>query len=497
MSTKDKHVVIIGAGPGGLSCAMILANRGYRVSVFEREDAVGGRSRSLQVGNYLFDLGPTFLMMEFFLREIFLASGRKIENYLEMIKLEPMYKLSFVNGALFPTTDHEDMKAQLARMFPGSEGGLDQFLLKEKKRYDMMYPCLKKDYSTALTLLHPDLLKALPYLSLTKSLFQNLGRYFASEDCRIAFTFQAKYLGMSPWECPAAFTIIPYIEHAFGVYHTTGGLSRISDAMAKVVAEHGGTIHLSAKVEKIITDHARRARGVQLENGERIDADAVVINADFGHAMSTLFEPGFLKKYSPGKLTKRKYSCSTFMLYLGVDKQYNEPHHNIIFAKNYKQNITEIARGTRVSDDMSIYIRNAVINDKTLAPDGHSALYVLVPAPNTRSEIVWDDELIESYREKVLRRIEQRTSMSDLRQHITEEKIITPLQWATEFNLYNGSTFNLAHNLTQMLYFRPRNRFEECKNCYLTGGGTHPGSGLPTIYESARITADLVTTDIR
>jgi phytoene desaturase len=245
-----------------------------------------------------------------------------------------------------------------------------------------------------------------------------------------------------------------------------------------------------------VTDHARRARGVLLDNGERVVADAVVINADFGHAMSTLFEPGFLRTYTHRNMSKRKYSCSTYMMYLGVNKQYEEPHHNIIFARDYKRNITEIARAERISDDMSIYIRNAGVNDPTLAPSGHSALYVLVPAPNTRSSIVWDDELTESYREKVLDRIAARTTMGDLREHIVEEQIITPLQWASDHYLYNGSTFNLSHSIDQMLYFRPRNRFEECKGCYLVGGGTHPGSGLPTIYESARITADLLSKDI-
>jgi phytoene desaturase len=183
------------------------------------------------------------------------------------------------------------------------------------------------------------------------------------------------------------------------------------------------------------------------------------------------------------------------MIYLGLDTIYNEPHHQIIFAHDYHRNITEISYEGILSKDLSLYIRNGSLSDTTLAPKGHSALYILVPVPNLLSDIVWDDEKKAFYREKILTMIEQRTSMTDLRRHITAEHVITPYDWQTKLNIFKGATFNLSHNLLQMLYFRPHNRFQECHHCYLAGGGTHPGSGLPTIYESARITAELITED--
>ena len=207
MNRKNRHIVVIGAGSGGLSASMILANRGYRVSIYEREDEVGGRNRLLSLGDYKFDLGPTFLMMDFFLRDIFLLSGRKAEDYLQLVKLDPMYKLNYDSGSLLMTDDHYTMKSGLAQMFPGNEEGLDGFLSREKVKYDKMYPCLRKDYSSLGTMFHKDLLKALPYLDIPKSIFRKLADYFPDEKCRLAFTFQAKYLGMSPWDCPAAFAI--------------------------------------------------------------------------------------------------------------------------------------------------------------------------------------------------------------------------------------------------------------------------------------------------
>ena len=493
---SGKKITVIGAGPGGLTSAMILAKRGFNVTVFEQEDVLGGRNGAIKTGSYVHDIGPTFLMMTFILREMFQEAGRKAEDYLKIVPLDPMYKLSFIDKEVYPTANQEKMQEQIKKLFPGNEHGLERFQSREKVRYEKMYPCLQKDYSTFRSLFSAPLWKALPHLSLSKSLYQTLGGYFKHEQLKISFTFQAKYLGMSPWQCPAAFTIIPYIEHTFGIDHVVGGLSEISTAMATVAQEHGATIHLSQKVKKVIVQNGK-ATGVELQNGEKITADAVFINADFGHAMATLFEPGVIRKWTAEALRKKVYSCSTFMLYLGLDKKYDEPHHNIIFAKDYHRNIDDIVTRNTIPQDMSVYVRNASITDPTIAPPGHSAIYVLVPAPNKKGKEEWTPEFTAGYREKVINRIVERTSMKDLTSRIKEEVIITPDDWQNKRSLFLGATFNLGHTINQMLYFRPRNRFDEVGNCYLVGGGTHPGSGLPTIYESARISANLVGKDLK
>jgi phytoene desaturase len=185
------------------------------------------------------------------------------------------------------------------------------------------------------------------------------------------------------------------------------------------------------------------------------------------------------------------------MLYLGVDKEYAEEHHQIIIAEDYRRNIEDVMTGRALSVDMSIYVRNASRTDPSLAPKGHSALYILVPVPNNFSEWApWGAEQTADYRDKVLDQVCRRTSMHDLREHIVEERIVTPNEWQNDHYLFGGATFNLGHNIGQLLYFRPHNRFEEVRNCYLVGGGTHPGSGLPTIYESGRISANLISEDI-
>lgn len=486
---SDKRVLIVGAGPGGLTAGMMLARRGFQVTVYEKQPQVGGRNGCFEMDGYRFDIGPTFLMMRFILDEVFAEAGRNIADYLDISQLEPMYRLAFRQATLDVSRDHDIMRDRIANAFPGEAAGFDRFLKREAARFRAMKPCLEKPYSNFSDMYSGPLLRALPHLSLGRSVYDVLRGYYQSDILRTCFCFQTKYLGMSPWECPAAFAMIPFIEHEFGIEHVRGGLSEISRAMARVIEEHGGEIHLETPVKRVMVKHGC-AEGVLLENGETVQGDVVVINADFAHAMSTLFEPGTLRKYTPTRLKKMRYSCSTFMLYLGVNKTYDDPHHAIYFADDYQANIDDITRHKRLSQDCSFYVRNAGVSDPTLAPEGKSAIYVLVPAPNTTGGVDWERERAPM-RERILALIKARTSMTDIDSHIEVEKIITPTDWETR-DVYFGATFNLAHTLNQMLYFRPRNRFEDVANCYLVGGGTHPGSGLPTIYESGRISANLI-----
>ena len=485
-----KKIVIVGAGPGGLTSAMVLARRGYDVEVFEKEAVVGGRNAELRLGEYRFDVGPTFLMMKFVLDKAFAEAGEQSEEWLKFVRLDPMYRLIFPDFTLDITGDRERLKEQIARVFPGEEKGLDRFYERESERYKHIYACLEKDYSSLWDFLRPGFLKALPYIPLGKTIFDYLGNYFGPERLRLSFTFQSKYLGMSPWECPAFFVILPYIEHQFGVFHVQGGLSEISRAMARVAEKHGARVHLSTPVRQVIVEQGSVC-GVELEDGRRVLADETILNADFAHAMHTLVPKGVLRRWSPEKLAKKKFSCSTYMLYLGVNKTFPDmPHHSILFAADYQRNAKEIFGNERLSEDFSFYIRNSGVTDPEVAPEGKSGIYILVPAPNNESDIDWEQEGPQ-LRERVLDAIATRTPWGDLRPFIEVERAITPADWA-RMGVHQGATFNLAHSLDQMLYFRPHNRFEELEHCWLVGGGTHPGSGLPTIYQSGLIAANLI-----
>lgn len=481
-----RKVVIVGAGPGGLSSAMILANRGFEVTVVEKADRVGGRNAELRVGNYSFDTGPTFLHQKFTLDEIFAEVGKKSSDYMEFVKLDPMTRLTWDGVSVETTYDEEKMARNIAEVFPGDEEGYLRFMEDHAPKLRAIYPCMQRPYHKISAYLRAEMVKVIPYIATTKSVVDVLDDYFKDDRLKLAFTFQAKYLGMSPWKCPALFSILSYTEYKFGIYHVQGGLCQISEGMAKAAVEEGAQIRLRAPVKQVISAKGK-ASGVLLENGETLEADHVVLNADYAHAMDRL-----MGRSGERKMDSKKYSCSTFMLYLGLDKIYEEePHHHILFANDYARNVEDIRGEKVISDDMSIYVRNSSVTDPTVAPEGHSQLYILVPTINTRHGHDWETTRKE-YRDKVIRRIEEKTGMKDLREHIVAERILTPEDWRDEGDIYFGATFNLAHTIDQMLYLRPHNRMKGFENLYLVGGGTHPGSGLPTILESGRISSNML-----
>lgn len=484
---NKKHILVVGAGPGGLTAAMLLAHRGFRVTIVEKNAHVGGRNAELKVGDFSFDLGPTFLHQKFCLDEIYAETGRNSNDHLEFIDLNPMTQLTWGDVSLQTYSKIDTMAEEIERVFPGSSSGFLRYMKEQGAKFRSIYPCLQYPYHRLSSLIRPTLLRALPHVITKRSVHDVLGDYFEDERLKLAFTFQAKYLGMSPWHCPALFSILSFTEYRYGVYHVQGGLNRISKSMADIFTELGGEIRLETPVKELI-HQGRDLKGAILENGERILADAVVVNADYGQAATRLFGS---KNKPAKKMKQRKFSCSTFMIYVGIDHVYeNEPHHHIIFADDYRENVKDIQSERIVSDDMSIYIRNSCVNDPHVAPKGQSGLYILVPTINARNGYDWENEK-EAYAEKILKRIEERTSMKDLRSRIICKKIISPADWESA-DIFLGATFNLAHTLSQMLYLRPHNRYQGFNNCYLVGGGTHPGSGLPTIYESGRISANLI-----
>lgn len=490
-----RKVLIVGAGPGGLTAGMILAAKGFDVEVFEKDARVGGRNQAIELGPFKFDTGPTFLMLLDLMELAFREAGRRSSDYLQLQRLDPLYRLRFKGGKdFFPRASHDDMVAEIARVFPGDEKNYDRYFRNESAKYDVVGPCLEVPYDHLWQYLRPRLLRALPRLDAHLSVYDRIATYFKSEELRLSMTFQAKYLGMSPWQCPATFTILPLIEHKWGIYHPIGGLNAISEAMAKVIREEKGVIHLNRPVKRIVVEGGR-ARGLILADGERREADAVVVNADFAWAMSNLVPNDARRKYRDAKLERMGYSCSTFMLYLGLDRLYDIPHHNVIFADDYHRNLREISETKTLSEDPSFYLQNACVTDPGLAPKGQSTLYVLAPVPNNTSGIDWAREKA-GFRERLLDSIERKTELGDLRSHIVREKVVTPADWQGDYHCYHGATFNLAHTVDQMLYFRPHNRFDDFKRCYIVGGGTHPGSGLPTIYMSGKIAADLLQEDL-
>jgi phytoene desaturase len=326
-----------------------------------------------------------------------------------------------------------------------------------------------------------------------ESLDQYLRRFFSDARVRLAFSFQSKYLGMSPFRCPSLFSILSFIEYEHGVWHPRGGCGAVSRAMARVAEQLGVEIHLDAPVEEIIFQ-GRRATGVRTQTGIH-SADAVVLNADFAHAIQRLVPDKLRRRWTNKRIADKKFSCSTFMLYLGIEGTFPEQrHHTIFISEEYEQNLREIEELKVVPSAPSFYIQNACVTDDSLAPPGRSALYLLAPVPHQSGKIDWNREGT-AFRKLLLQRAAL-AGFENLESRIRFERVITPEHWQHNYALHRGATFNLSHTLGQMLHLRPRNRFEDLDGLYVVGGGTHPGSGLPVIYEGARITARLIGEDL-
>lgn len=495
-SLASKKVAIVGAGPGGLAAAMLLAHAGAKVTVYEKASQPGGRSAFMEIDGFRFDTGPTFFLYPEILREIFTRCGFDLDRMVKLTRLKHLYDLVFEDGPrLGLTTDPTRLEAEIAKISPEDSRQVRRFLKDNRGKFARFIAPLQRPFNSWRDLLKPDMLRALPVLSPFSSIDKDLSRYFKNPRTRLAFSFQSKYLGMSPYRCPSLFTILSFMEHEYGIYHPEGGTGSVMAAMTEAAESLGVTIRLNTAVETIVTKDGK-AVGLKTSEGTQ-PADAVVVNGDFARTIQKLLPDTSRRKWSNEALASKKYSCSTFMMYLGLrGTMPGKGHHTIFLSSDYQSNFAEIEAGKILSPRASLYVQNACVTDPTLAPEGCTALYVLMPVGNLREGgYQWDEAATQEARQIVFNRLRD-AGFGEIEDRIMVEKTVTPLDWQEEYDVHRGAVFNLAHSLDQMLHLRPHNRYEDVGSVYLAGGGTHPGSGLPVIFEGARISADLAIRDL-
>jgi phytoene desaturase len=490
----EKRVLIVGAGPGGLAASILLAQAGLHVTILERLPRVGGRTSAIEANGFRFDLGPTFFLYPRILAEIYTAAGYNLYEEIDLIRLDPQYRLVYgAGGEINATPDVARMEEEIARLAPQDALSLRRFLDENRAKLARFQPCLEAPFLGWRDLCTWRMLRLLPCLRPWRSLDRELRTYFHDPRVRLGFAFQSKYLGMSPWQCPSLFSILSFLEYEYGVFHPRGGCAAIMENMARVAQALGVDIALNEPVTSLLFD-GRRAVGVRTPTGIHL-ADAVVLNADFARAMTTLMPEALRRRWTDRQIARKRFSCSTFMLYLGLAGCNPDlPHHTIYLARDYVTNLRDIEQRHVLSADPSFYVQNAGVTDPSLAPPGMSTLYVLVPVTHQHPHVDWGRER-QRYRALALRQL-AKIGLEDVERRIRFERMVTPADWEDTYAIYRGATFNLAHNLRQMLHFRPHNRFEDVHAVYLVGGGTHPGSGLPVIFESARIASRLLLEDL-
>lgn len=496
-----KKIIVIGAGVSGLASALRLLNEGFEVELYEKNDQVGGRMGVISGDGFTFDLGPTILMMPQIYEEVFSCCGRNPADYLQMERLDPIYKVYFDDG-----TTHE-ASSELSSLIKTLESvgeaetqGYLAYLADVYQRYLVAKEhFIERSFRSASDFYNPKTLLAGLRLRTFDNAFDSVGKFVKDQKIKELLSFQTLYIGISPFNGPSIYTIIPMIELTYGVWFLKGGMRAMALAMEKLFLEMGGKLVLNAPVERINCD-GNRVRSITVA-GQEQTADAVVCSADFPYAMKALLPDNFKhKKYQPDKVEALDYSCSAYMLYLGLDKR-DFPGlnvHNLVFSQNFKGNLDDIFAG-RFPADPSIYVYAPALLDESLAPPGQLGLYVLVPVPNLKDgPLDWNDQqVVAGYRQQAMDKIRQIKPLADFEAHIIFEKNYTPLDFRDDFNALFGATFGLRPTLLQSNYWRPQPKAMKYQNLYFTGSSAHPGAGVPIVLTSAKITVAEVVRDLK
>ncbi len=494
--SSPKTVALVGAGIGGLAAAIRLRVLGCDVTVYEKNARVGGRCNLLEDGGFRFDVGPSLLLMPDVFRELFAFAGDDLDARLRLVKMEPNYRVSFADGT------HLDMSSDLARMVPqleaiepGVAAGYYAFLRDAGLKYRHgRFGFVEKNFIKATDFFTARNLSLLGTLGATKKLYAHVSKFFRDPRLRQVFSMQSMYLGISPFEAPAVYTLLSYTEIAEdGLWFTMGGTYALPRAMEALAQEKGVVIHTNAPVERIVVENGK-ATGVMV-NGAFAPADIVLSNADLPYTYLDLLPPEARGPYTEKKLDSLAYTASAFMMYLGTDVRYDHlRHHNFFLGKNYKANFDAIFHSKTLPTDPSFYVNCPAHTDPTLAPPGGDNVFVLVPIPHLSSGVDWETEK-ERFTEKMYRLLEERAGMTDLGKHVVVEHIKTPFDWRDEFNLRHGAAFGLAHGMTQVGYFRPPNRCKNVPNLYFVGASTTPGTGLPLVTIGARLVSERIAAE--
>lgn len=483
-----QRTIVIGAGLGGLSAAIRLAARGARVTVYDKNPQPGGRMSTVTAGDFTWDVGPTLIMMPEVLRELFAAAGRRLEDYLDLRRVDPYYRVAFERGGHLDLTGNlPDMVRNVEAVEPGAGRKYLEFLASaERLSRRTRAAIVERRFDGLGDLAKPDVLLSLLRARPLSSVADEVAAHFASPELRQAFSFQTLYLGTPPDRTPAAYVMIPFVEAALGVWYPTGGIHRIAQALAQLAQELGVEVRLGTPVRRILTEGGR-ATGVLLDDGQALAADAVVANTEWVYTQRELLEAG-------ERVAGREYGCSGVLFLVAVRGPVPGPHHTFLLSGDFAGNLADVFDRRCLPENPSIYLSRPTATDPTLAPEGTELLYVLVPCPGLDSGVDWPSEL-PLFRKKVFDRL-SRVGLDNLDGRILAETVLTPETFGSRYNLTGGSAFGLAATLLQSGPFRPTIRSRRYRGLYHVGASSHPGGGVPIVMLSGRMAAEAIEEDL-
>ncbi|KAH9453001.1 hypothetical protein MJO29_008002 [Puccinia striiformis f. sp. tritici] len=505
---QKKKVIIIGAGVGGLATAARLAKAGLEVTVVEKNNFSGGRCSLIEKDGFRFDRGPSFYLMPEIFEDLFDDLGERVDKWYHLKRCDPNYVVHFDdNQTVTLSSNMPKMKSEIER-FEGKDGWARflKFMSEGQTHYEVsIKQVLLKDYPTFLSILKLELV----WMALKIHVFDKLHRrardYFWSERLRRAFTFSSMYLGMSPYRAPATYNLLQYAELAQGIWYPVGGFHRLPRSLESITKKNGGRVLYSSPVKRILVsnDKKREAFGVELENGDRLEADVVISNADLVWTYSNLLPR---TSYSQS-LEKSQLTCSSISFYWSIKRKIPSlVTHQVFLAKEYRESFDIIFEGHSMPNQPSFYVNVPSRIDPSAAPAGKDAMIVLVPIGHLHANNLsnnWE-KIVSHAREFVLHTMEntilqpgdlkEGERFSDL---IEAESMNTPHTWEKDLNLFKGSILGLSHNIFQVINFRPHIKHDTIDKMYFVGASTHPGTGVPVVACGSKLTAEKVLNDLK
>lgn len=492
----SKKVIVIGSGFGGLAIAARLAASGHQVQLFEKRDKLGGRAYVYEQNGFKFDGGPTVITAPWLFDEIWEMTGRKREDYVKFVQLDPYYRIFDHNGRHFDYNgDHEFILSEIDKVNPADKEGYTRFMATTKDIFETGMALIDKPFLHVSDMVRvvPDLVRLQSY----RSVYGYVGKYIENEFLRRCFSFHPLLIGGNPLDAASLYVLIHYLEREWGIHYAIGGTGAIVQSFGRLMDELGVQTCVGAEVKEILIE-GKRATGVRMADGAVHKADVVVSNADVAWTYLNLIPKQVRRTNSDGWVKRKKYSMSLFVIYFGAKRRYagesNLAHHNIILSERYKGLLRQIFANEELPEDFSLYLHMPSLTDPSMAPPGGETFYVLSPVPHLGANIDWSVQA-KPYRNAIMQFLEE-NYLPDLQANIVAEHYIDPPHFQDTLNSYLGSAFSVQPTLLQSAWFRPHNRSEDFENLYFVGAGTHPGAGLPGVLSSAKIVEGLVRAEV-
>lgn len=487
----SKKAIIIGAGIGGLSTALRLLKNGYEVVIYEKNKKIGGRVNTLETKNFNFDLSASILMMPDSYKEVFSYVGKNYTDYLEFIEIDPTYRLFSGDKTIDFNNKFSSLTKTLENISKEDSLGYFKFLSDVYEKYLIANKYFLQKSQDDITdfFNFTTLIKALEVNTLSTS-YDFISKYVKDDRLRQFLAFQSMYVGISPYNGPNIYTLIPVVSQLYGLWHLKGGMYSFINALSKLIYELGGNIITEVPVEEILFLNDK-AIGVKSSRGIE-NADIIICNVDFPYSMKNLIKNEYYKDdYTDKKLAKMKYSCSTFIIYLGLKKSYPQlAVHNIYLGENFEESIESPFKGV-IPKNPTLYIYCPSKIDKSMVKNNGDCLNVMVRVPNLFfKEIVWDNNTINTLMNDIFKELKTINGLDDIEDNIVYKNYLTPLDMESTFNAYGGTAFGLSTTLTQTNYFRPKFKSNKANNLFFVGSSLHPGPGISLVLNSSKIVTE-------